>query len=252
MTNPQQDIEIGLPDHSDYHHVSLPCCSSLQLWWYYKFASLENFLHGHHWIVFFFLLFLLLPCLGLKLARPETNFYRLWVGESSRLSSELDYLAEELRSSYMQQQVPSFVNIQYHQYPSPTWGDPYYRSPDYHPSVNPQSSTNSPLGGLPGSEFMGSIESILQVSDSNLLTIDALRDHLELLLKVHSIEVKVGAAKWRLEDLCQRAELPSAAGLHSFESLLARLIPCVVITPLDCFWEGSKALAPDAVVSIPW
>ncbi|VDO09862.1 unnamed protein product [Rodentolepis nana] len=252
MSKSQQDIEIGLPEHSDYHHVSLSCCSSLQLWWYYKFASFENFLHGHHWKVFSVLLLLLLLCLGLKFARPETNFYRLWVGESSRLSSELDYLAQELRSFYIQQQVPSFVNIQYHQYPSPTWGDPYYRSPYSHPSVNPQSSTNSPLGGLPGSEFMGSIESILQVSDSNLLTIDALRDHMELLLKVHSIEVKVGAAKWRLEDLCQRAELPRAAGLHSFESLLAQLIPCVVITPLDCFWEGSKVLAPDAVVSIPW
>lgn len=75
---------------------------------------------------------------------------------------------------------------------------------------------------------------------------------MDLLLKVHSIEVKVGAAKWRLEDLCQRAELPNVAGLHSFEALLAQLIPCIVITPLDCFWEGSKVLARDAVAPIPW
>ncbi|KAM7543113.1 hypothetical protein Aperf_G00000010674 [Anoplocephala perfoliata] len=251
MSEPKQDIEVGLPEHSNKYYVSLSCCSSLQLCWYYKLATLENFLHIHHWKVFSVLLLLVLLCLGLKFAKSETDFYRLWVAESSRLSSEMDYLARTLHSAYMQQ-TPSYTGSIYQQYSPTSWVDPYFRSPDSHPSGNSQSSTNSPLGGLPGSEFMGSLESILQVSDSNLLTPDALRDHMELLLKIHSIEVKVGTSKWRLEDLCQRADLPSAAGLHSFESLLAKLIPCVVITPLDCFWEGSKLLAPDAVVPIPW
>lgn len=29
------------------------------------------------------------------------------------------------------------------------------------------------------------------------------------------------------------------------------IIPCSIITPLDCFWEGSKLLGPDSGVSIP-
>lgn len=171
--------------------------------------------------------------------------------ESSRLSAELNYLAKALRSADMHHQTPLYAGTIYHQPPS--WGDPYLRSPD----LIPAALHTSPLGGLPGSEFMGSIESILQTSTSasptgNLLTLEALRDHMELLVKIHKLEVKVGASKWRLEDLCQRAELPSAMGLHSIESLLAQLIPCVVITPADCFWEGSKVIAPDTVVQIPW
>uniref|UniRef100_A0A5K3EWG9 SSD domain-containing protein n=1 Tax=Mesocestoides corti TaxID=53468 RepID=A0A5K3EWG9_MESCO len=129
----------------------------------------------------------------------------------------------------------------------PSWGDPYLR-----PSKL-SNSHSSLLGGLPGSEFMGSMESVLQVSSShNILTPEAFRDHMDLLVKIHRLEVKVGSSVWRLEDLCQRAELPRTVGLHKFESLLARLIPCVVITPADCFWEGSKVLVPDGMVQIPW
>ena len=32
--------------------------------------------------------------------------------------------------------------------------------------------------------------------------------------------------------------------------ILENLFPCAVITPLDCFWEGSKLLGPD--VYVPW
>ncbi|KAL5108081.1 Protein patched [Taenia crassiceps] len=251
MSGHKQDIEFGLPEHSRKYHVPVSCCSSLQLWWYYKFAALEKLLHAHHWMVFSVLLPLVLLCLGLKFAKPEADFYRLWVAESSRLSAELNYLAKALRSADMHHQIPRYAGTIYHQPPS--WGDPYLRSPDPIPTA----LHTSPLGGLPGSEFMGSIESILQTSaptssTGNLLTLEALRDHMELLVKIHKLEVKVGASKWRLEDLCQRAELPSAVGLHSIESILAQLIPCVVITPADCFWEGSKVIAPDTVVQIPW
>ncbi|KAL5965611.1 Protein patched [Taenia solium] len=251
MSGHKQDIEFGLPEHSGKYHVPVSCCSSLQLWWYYKFAALEKLIHAHHWMVFSVLLPLVLLCLGLKFAKPEADFYRLWVAESSRLSAELNYLAKALRSADMHHQIPPYAGTIYHHPPS--WGDPYLRSPD----LIPAAPHTSPLGGLPGSEFMGSIETILQTPapaslTGNLLTLEALRDHMELLVKIHKLEVKVGASKWRLEDLCQRAELPSSVGLHSIESLLAQLIPCVVITPADCFWEGSKVIAPDTVVQIPW
>ena len=35
------------------------------------------------------------------------------------------------------------------------------------------------------------------------------------------------------------------------EPILDNLFPCAIITPLDCFWEGSKILGPDHPVRIP-
>nr|CAD7405278.1 unnamed protein product [Timema cristinae] len=34
-------------------------------------------------------------------------------------------------------------------------------------------------------------------------------------------------------------------------SIFENIIPCAIITPLDCFWEGSKLLGPDYPVHIP-
>ena len=33
--------------------------------------------------------------------------------------------------------------------------------------------------------------------------------------------------------------------------ILENLFPCSIITPLDCFWEGSKLLGPEYPVHIP-
>ncbi len=37
-----------------------------------------------------------------------------------------------------------------------------------------------------------------------------------------------------------------------FFQLLENLLPCIVITPLDCFWEGSKILGPIHGLFVPW
>ena len=33
--------------------------------------------------------------------------------------------------------------------------------------------------------------------------------------------------------------------------IFENIFPCAIITPLDCFWEGSKLLGPDLPVTIP-
>ncbi|VDQ17843.1 unnamed protein product [Trichobilharzia regenti] len=30
------------------------------------------------------------------------------------------------------------------------------------------------------------------------------------------------------------------------------IIPCIIITPLDCFWEGAKVLGPEEAMWVPW
>jgi len=39
--------------------------------------------------------------------------------------------------------------------------------------------------------------------------------------------------------------------MFSFFQIFENIIPCAIITPLDCFWEGSKLLGPDYPVNIP-
>ena len=38
--------------------------------------------------------------------------------------------------------------------------------------------------------------------------------------------------------------------LFSFQ-IMKKLIPCSFVTPLDCFWEGSKLLGPEFPVHMP-
>lgn len=38
---------------------------------------------------------------------------------------------------------------------------------------------------------------------------------------------------------------------HYIDQIFDNIIPCAIITPLDCFWEGSKLLGPDYPVNIP-
>lgn len=39
---------------------------------------------------------------------------------------------------------------------------------------------------------------------------------------------------------------------NNIDSFLEKFIPCSIITPLDCFWEGSQLLGPEFPVNIPY
>jgi patched 1 protein len=34
------------------------------------------------------------------------------------------------------------------------------------------------------------------------------------------------------------------------EPLIEQIIPCIIVTPLDCFWDGAKALGPSTPIVI--
>jgi len=55
---------------------------------------------------------------------------------------------------------------------------------------------------------------------------------------------------WQLADLCYKPSIPQTE-LQFVEQILDKLFPCAIITPLDCFWEGSKLLGPDSPVYVP-
>lgn len=86
--------------------------------------------------------------------------------------------------------------------------------------------------------------------EATILYDQALLAHLRVVKQALSVEVYIGEVTWTLKDLCQ---LPSSPRFdeHFMEQILEIVIPCAIITPLDCFWEGSKLLGPDRDPHIP-
>ncbi|XP_012064028.1 PREDICTED: protein patched [Atta cephalotes] len=72
-------------------------------------------------------------------------------------------------------------------------------------------------------------------SGANILHPAALREHLAVLEAAMNVEVHL------FDIVC------SEKIYVIFESI----IPCAIITPLDCFWEGSKLLGPEFPVHVP-
>ncbi|XP_074605757.1 protein patched isoform X2 [Brevipalpus obovatus] len=76
---------------------------------------------------------------------------------------------------------------------------------------------------------------------SNILHPNAMLFHLEALKVGTQVTVDMFEVTWRLKDICYSFNVP-AYEEHLLDDVS---IPCAIITPLDCFWEGSKLLGPD-------
>ncbi|KAG7258887.1 LOW QUALITY PROTEIN: hypothetical protein CRUP_017823 [Coryphaenoides rupestris] len=74
---------------------------------------------------------------------------------------------------------------------------------------------------------------------ANVLTQEALRQHLDSALRASRVHVYLYNRRWTLEQLCYKSgELVTENNL--VYQIIERLHPCLIITPLDCFWEGAK------------
>lgn len=79
-----------------------------------------------------------------------------------------------------------------------------------------------------------------QEDGGNVLTSEALQQHLQSALEASRVQVYMYNRKWNLEQLCYKSgELITEAG-YIVDQIIESLYPCLVITPLDCFWEGAK------------
>ncbi|NXM56277.1 PTC1 protein, partial [Illadopsis cleaveri] len=78
-----------------------------------------------------------------------------------------------------------------------------------------------------------------QEDGANVLTTEALRQHLESALQASRVHIYMYNRQWKLEHLCYKSgELITEAGY--MDQIIEYLYPCLIITPLDCFWEGAK------------
>ncbi|XP_017286792.1 protein patched homolog 1 [Kryptolebias marmoratus] len=74
---------------------------------------------------------------------------------------------------------------------------------------------------------------------ANVLTVEALLQHLESALRASRVHVYLYNRQWKLEHLCYKSgELVTET--HLMNQIIEKLHPCLIITPLDCFWEGAK------------
>ncbi|XP_020815064.1 protein patched [Drosophila serrata] len=87
--------------------------------------------------------------------------------------------------------------------------------------------------------------------NASVLHPQALLAHLDVLVKATAVKVHLYDTEWGLRDMCNKPSAPSFEGTYYVEQILRHLIPCSIITPLDCFWEGSQLLGPESAVVIP-
>uniref|UniRef100_A0A672GEC3 SSD domain-containing protein n=1 Tax=Salarias fasciatus TaxID=181472 RepID=A0A672GEC3_SALFA len=74
---------------------------------------------------------------------------------------------------------------------------------------------------------------------SNVLTVEALLQHLDSAIQASRVHVYLYNRQWSLDHLCYKSgELVSETVY--MDKIIEHLYPCLIITPLDCFWEGAK------------
>nr|XP_029724560.1 protein patched-like [Aedes albopictus] len=86
--------------------------------------------------------------------------------------------------------------------------------------------------------------------EASILHANALLTHLEVVKQAISVRVHMYDIEWSLKDMCYSPNIPNF-DTHFIEQIFENIIPCAIITPLDCFWEGSKLLGPEYPVVIP-
>ncbi|XP_076749448.1 protein patched isoform X4 [Xylocopa sonorina] len=87
-------------------------------------------------------------------------------------------------------------------------------------------------------------------SGANILHPAALKEHLAILKAATQVTVHLFDITWKLKDMCYALNIPNF-DMHYIDQIFDSIIPCAIITPLDCFWEGSKLLGPEYPVHIP-
>uniref|UniRef100_A0A4X2LSS3 Patched 2 n=1 Tax=Vombatus ursinus TaxID=29139 RepID=A0A4X2LSS3_VOMUR len=89
-----------------------------------------------------------------------------------------------------------------------------------------------------GEEAVYTSQTLIQTArgaSESVLTPEALGLHLQAALAASKVQVSLYGKSWDLNKICYKAGVPVIEN-----GMIERLFPCVILTPLDCFWEGAK------------
>ncbi|KAI6171989.1 Protein patched-like protein 1 [Aphelenchoides besseyi] len=185
------------------------------------------------------LLAFLLCCVGLQYVIIETDIVKLWVSQGGRLDEELNYLGK-IRSEYHQVHKRSTEMVEPKHKPKPV------NATKGHTSAA-QAAPEIPSGNGLGGGFQVIIQTP-EVKGKNLLNKEGLLRHVHMMEEIAQYKVEMYGENWTLSDICFKPPapaLPPGSLNGAVETLLERIVPCIWITPIDCFWEGSKPLGPN-------
>ncbi|XP_057338181.1 protein patched isoform X2 [Microplitis mediator] len=86
---------------------------------------------------------------------------------------------------------------------------------------------------------------------ANVLNPQALKEHLDIISEAMQVTVELFETTWSLRDICVRMTIPDFETFNA-EQIFEKIIPCNVMSPLECFWEGNKLMGPEPYVKIPY
>jgi patched 1 protein len=172
-------------------------------------------------------------CLGLQYVRIETDIVKLWVSEGGRLDNELNFFAR-VQQSYANRSWTTF-------------DEQHFIREDF----------DEKLLQIPEDEASSSAYQVLiqtsEESQPNLLTKEGLLRHVQLLEEITQIEVEKLGHNWTLSDICFKPgslDINNSSFAYAMKPTLERLVPCIWITPIDCFYEGSKPVGPNPPIDL--
>ncbi|MGH0145805.1 UNVERIFIED_CONTAM: hypothetical protein FKN15_006278 [Acipenser sinensis] len=93
-----------------------------------------------------------------------------------------------------------------------------------------------------GEETVFTSQMLIQTSKrggTNILTQEALLQHLEAAQAASKVQVSLYGKSWDLNKICYKSGVPVIEN-GMIERMIDKLFPCMIVTPLDCFWEGAK------------
>uniref|UniRef100_A0A915DJ56 SSD domain-containing protein n=1 Tax=Ditylenchus dipsaci TaxID=166011 RepID=A0A915DJ56_9BILA len=167
-------------------------------------------------------------CFGLQYVRIETDIVKLWVSQGGRLDEELNYFSK--------------VQQQYGHDQKRKWEyEKHFVFEEQDPKLNQIPEDEAASSGY---------QVLIQTAEGgshNVLTKDGLVRHVDLLLEIVHLEVEKFGMNWTLSDICFKPgalDIDNDSIAYVMKPTLERLIPCIWITPIDCFFEGSKPIGP--------
>ncbi|PIC47712.1 hypothetical protein B9Z55_006965 [Caenorhabditis nigoni] len=232
-----QQIKRG---NAQGNRIALYARAFFQLWLY----RIGCFVQRYAWSTIIISMVLYCLCLGgLQHVVIETDLVKLWVSEGGRLNEEMEYLGRvkhERESGHLHHVHKIKRDIEKAVKAPPAVKAEVRRGPEL-PKEN----------GL-GGGFQVVIQTP-SYDGENVLSKEALQKHTKLMQEIASYEVHMFNETWTLADICFKPPGPSfnsgpLAGIMS--KLLDKIIPCIWITPVDCYWDGAKALGPNPPLNL--